>query len=414
MLFTRSSYLGVISCPGAEGFSEEIITSLKTIYQRRFDKVAGGLAKKYNLPLSEVIQKINFTNDLNAAHIKSSRDSIDKSTPPQYGIPIQVTRFSNGEFKSEILRSIRGMDVYIISDVENHYPLRFGQDEKEYHLSVNDHVMILFSTLDTVLSSGARSATLVLPVYPYSRQHKRKGREGLTASWFGKVCEFMGASMIITLDIHSKAIENACHRLTIENLHASFQIIKELTKLIDIPKEDLVVVAPDTGAVDRNRFYAEHLNKPLAMLYKERDYSRISSNADCTNITSVRLLGEVKGKTVFMADDILGTGGTLIKAMRILKDMGAKKIICAVSLPLFSAHSVEYFNKAYEEGLFEYLIGTNAVYHDASVLSQPWYKCAGISSLFATMISRIHHGKSVSRFLDNREIIYRLLHKKDS
>jgi len=298
--------------------------------------------------------------------------------------------------------------------VENHYPVFFDCDDTEYRLSVNDHVMILFSILDTVLSSGARSASLVLPVYPFSRQHKRKGREGLTASWFGKVCEFMGASMIVTLDIHSKAIENACHHLTIENLHGSFQILKELTKVIDVNSENLVVVAPDTGAVDRNRFYAEHLRKPFAMLYKERDYSRISSGADKTNITSVRLLGDVKGKTVFMADDILGTGGTLIKAMSFLRDMGAEKIICAASLPLFSSGALDHFDKAYEDGLFECIIGTNAVYQDDSVLSRPWYRCASISSLFATIISRIHHGKSVSRFLDNRDIIQRLLSKNTS
>ena len=413
MLFTRSAYLGVISSPGADRFSDEIIASLKIIYQKRFDKVSERLSKKYDLTVPEVIRKINFTNDLNSINYKSG-NNIDKSVPPQYKIPIRVTRFSNGEYKAEILRSIRGMDVYIISDVENHYPVYFACDDTEHSLSVNDHVMILFSILDTVLSSGAASANLVLPVYPYSRQHKRKGREGLTASWFGKVCEFMGASMIITLDIHSKAIENACHHLTIENLHGSFQILKELTKITDIREENLVVVAPDTGAVDRNRFYAEHLHKPFAMLYKERDYSKISAGADRTNITAVRLLGDVKGKNVFMADDILGTGGTLIKAMRFLREMGAEKIICAASLPLFSGDSIEHFDRAHEEGLFEYFIGTNAVYQDESVLSRPWYRCASISSLFATIISRIHHGKSVSRFLDNREIIQRLLSRESS
>lgn len=408
MLFTRSSYLGLISCPGAEKFADEINSSLRIIYQKRFDKVSKKMSEKYDMSVPEVIRQINFANDLNSIHFRTG-NNIDRSSPPQYRIPIRVTRFANGEFKTEILRSIRGMDVYIVSDVENHYPVRFECDGEEHRLSVNDHVMILFSILDTALNSAARSATLVLPVYPFSRQHKRKGREGLTASWFGKVCEFMGASMIITLDIHSKAIENACHHLTIENLHGSFQVLKELTRIMDIKSENLVVVAPDTGAVDRNRFYAEHLHKPFAMLYKERDYSRISSGADKTNITAFRLLGEVKGKTVFMTDDILGTGGTLIKAMRFLQDMGAKKIICAASLPLFSGDSVEHFDRAHEEGLFEYIIGTNAVYQDESLLSRPWYRCANISSLFATIISRIHHGKSVSRFLDNREIILRLL-----
>ena len=88
-----------------------------------------------------------------------------------------------------------------------------------------------------------------------------------------------------------------------EDLHASYQIIRTLLDFINVDKADIVIVSPDTGAVDRNKFYAFNLNKPLAILYKERDYSKITHNASDNNITSVRLLGDVKGKTVFMADD---------------------------------------------------------------------------------------------------------------
>ena len=102
---------------------------------------------------------------------------------------------------------------------------------------------------------------LVLPVYPYSRQHKKKGREGLTASWFGRTCEQMGVSRIITLDLHSKSIDMTFKTLHLENLHASYQIIMELSNLVDIDDDNLVVVSPDTGAVDRNKFFAGTLKK---------------------------------------------------------------------------------------------------------------------------------------------------------
>ena len=116
--------------------------------------------------------------------------------------------------------------------------------------------MVLFTTIDAVIGAGARSVTVVVPLFPYSRQHKKKGREALTAAWFGRTCEQMGVSRIITLDIHSKAIEMTFQSLHLENLHASYQIIRELSELVDLESDDLVVVSPDTGAVDRNKFFA--------------------------------------------------------------------------------------------------------------------------------------------------------------
>ena len=213
---------------------------------------------------------------------------------------------------------------------------------------------------------------------------------------------------IITLDIHSRDITNAFGRMRLENLHASYQIIRTLCRLDGALSDDFVVVSPDTGAVDRNKFFASALKKPLALLYKERDYSKISKDASETNISQIRLLGNVRDKTVFMADDMLGTGGTLIKGMRILKENGARRIICSISLPLFSGGAVSYFDRAYEDGLFYRIIGTNAVYQE-EVLKREWYISVNISGLFAQVISRLHQNLSVSSLLDNREIINRLL-----
>jgi ribose-phosphate pyrophosphokinase len=111
-----------------------------------------------------------------------------------------------------------------------------------------------------------------------------------------------------------------------------------------------------------------------------------------------------------MADDMLGTGGTLLKAMKFLKDQGAKDVICAISLPFFSGEAIELFEKAYREGLFYRIIGTNAVYHE-DLLNREWYASVNITSLFAQTISRLHHGRSLSSLLDNREIIEKLIAK---
>jgi ribose-phosphate pyrophosphokinase len=194
----------------------------------------------------------------------------------------------------------------------------------------------------------------------------------------------------------------------LENLHASYQIIRQLSKMPEIIEGNFVVVSPDTGAVDRNKFYATTFKKPLALLYKERDYSRVSKDALENNIAEIKLLGNVKGKTVFMADDILGTGGTLLKAMAFLKEQGANKVIAAVSLPLFSGDAVGYFDDAYKQGLFYRIIGTNAVFHKA-LLEREWYISVSVSKLFARTISRLYQELSVSSLLDNREVIEKLL-----
>lgn len=149
------------------------------------------------------------------------------------------------------------------------------------------------------------------------------------------------------------------------------------------------------------------------MIYKERDYSVVTQNAKQSNIVNVNLLGDVNGKTAFLADDMLGTGGTLLKAMEFLKSKGAKKVIAAVSLPFFTGDAIQLFDEAYQKGYFYRIIGTNAVYHE-ELLKKEWYISTDVSGLFAQTISRLHHNQSLSGLLDNRDIIERILHAADS
>ncbi|MBN2652749.1 MAG: ribose-phosphate diphosphokinase [Spirochaetales bacterium] len=412
MGFSSPPSIGIIACPGGESFTEKMIPHLKNLYKRNYDKRATDLSKRYGLSREEAMVQMNLSRDV-LEYRPSLRRVKDSYMPPEFKLPVEFTMFANGEFKASINSSIRGMDVYIVQDVEHHYPISFPNSSSEAVLSVNDHIMCLFVTIDAAVQAGANRITLVLPTYPYSRQHKRKGREGLTAPLFAKICEFMGVSRILTLDIHSKEIENSCHTLSIENLHASYQILRKLVNIIDVQSEDLVIVSPDTGAVDRNKFYAGNLQRPLAMLYKERDYSKVSKDASHSNIKSARLLGDVKDKIVFMSDDMLGTGGTLIKAMSHLRELGAKQIVCAVSLPLFTGTAIDEFQKAYDKGYFDYIIGTDAVYHDATLLDKEWYISSSVSDLFAQFIMRLHHNQTTSPLLDNSLIIQKLLAKKD-
>jgi len=412
MNYSNPANLAVLACPGGEVFADEVIAHLKKVYRRSSDNLNATLAKRYNMEGPAVARQMHFINDaLSPPH--NFPDEPEKYRSPHFRVPAKFTMFPNGEIKAEILESVRGKDLYIVQDVENHYPVAFNGGDIKKVLSINDHLLTVFVTVDAAKQAGAGRVTLVVPVYPYARQDKKKGREGLTASRVGKILESLGVNRIITLDIHSRQIDNAFDNMRLENLHASYQIIRALARMPGILNEEFVVVSPDTGAVDRNKFYATALKKPLALLYKERDYSRVSKDALENNISEIKLLGDIRGKTVFMADDRLDTGGTLLKSMSFLKEQGAGKVICCISLPLFVGDTIRYFDDAYKEGLFYRIIGTNAIYHE-ELIKREWYISVNITKLFAQTISRLHQGLSLSSLLDNREIIVKLFSESPS
>ncbi|MBR0487883.1 MAG: ribose-phosphate diphosphokinase [Treponema sp.] len=414
MPYSEPTNLGIIACPGGASFADEVITHLRHMYKHRFTLKNDVISKRYNLEKDKLIQDINYRNDMVTSDLVV-RGAVDKYRAPDFKINTRFTWFANGEVKAELLDCVRGKDIYIFQDAENHLPIQMNDGKNTVTFSVNDHVMTLLVTIDAVQQAGAKSITLVLPAFPYSRQHKKKSREGLTASLLCHIYEMKNVTRVITLDIHSREIVNAFNTTYLDNLHASYQIIRELAKVVNLSgpdKEDLVVVSPDTGAIDRNKFYATGLKVPLAMIYKERDYSVVTQDAKNTNIKSIKLLGDVKGKVAFLADDMLGTGGTLLKAMGFLHDLGATKVIAAISLPFFTGNAIELFDQAYKDGLFYRIIGTNAVYHP-DLKEKEWFISTNVSGLFANVITRVHHDQSLSDLLDNRTIIDKLIKKED-
>ncbi len=408
MSIIKPHKLGVITGLGSEYLAGKVVKHLRRLYVERYNKLAKNLESRYDIPEDKVLREVSFIDDLGSKKIPSGKCPTVYQCP-NLDIAVKYTRFLNGEVKSEILDPVRGLKVYIVYDVTNNSPIKMPGYDAPVSFTLNDHIMMLFTLINAVNLAGADGITLVLPTYPYARQHKKSSREALTAAVFGRMCENLGVERIITLDLHCKEIENSFTSLHMENLHASYQILVELKKIVDISDPDITVVSPDTGAVARNKFYAQVLHRPLAMLYKERDYSIVTTGAKNTNIKSISLLGDVKDKTVLIADDMLASGGTMLIAMKHLRTMGAKKIICITSLPFFNGNAVETFDKAHEEGVFDYVIGTNAVYHGEDLLSKSWFIQTDISELFARVISRLHHGRSISPLLDNRKVVQKLV-----
>ena len=314
------------------------------------------------------------------------RQRTSLSEPNDYHvIPTREIHFSNQEVKTEILENIRGDDVYILQCMDDPLSDR----------SVNDNFMALISAIDAAFQSDAESITAVIPQFPYARQERRKSREGITARLVARFLETAGANRVITLDVHAQAIAGFFFEAKFENLHASRVIIDDFTR--NFSPEDLIVVAPDVGSAERARFYSKNIATmpiDLAILDKVRDYGHKSA------VSSMRLVGDVEGKDVFMGDDMIATGGTLIAACRELKERGARDIYLACSLPFFNGNAVEKFSAAYEEGLFKTIIGTDAVFRGLEFQNRhPWYREVSIAPLFAEVIYNINHKLSVSSLL---------------
>jgi ribose-phosphate pyrophosphokinase len=264
--------------------------------------------------------------------------------------------------------------------------------------------------VDTAKHASADRITLVVPTFPYARQHKKTGREGLTAAWICHILESLRVSRIVTLDLHCAEIENAMSHAVIENLHASYQIAKTTANLVK--QDDLVIVAPDFGAMDRNKFYAETFGVPLAVIHKERDYSKVSTSSKDCNIKTMEVLGDVKGKDCLIVDDMIDTGGTILKAAGYLRKSGAKRVIMACSLPFFNGDAKMAFDEAFAAGVFTKVIGTDAVYNP-QLWEKPWFVRASVLKLFAEVVRRLHNNISVAELMDGREVIIKKLKEEN-
>jgi len=296
----------------------------------------------------------------------------------------EEVQFKNTEIKSNILESIRGNDVYIVQDVTN---TSFGY-------SVSDNVLALKTLINSARVSDASRINVILPTFPFARQDKPFGREGITAKMFARELELLGVNSVITLDIHNLAIAGFFENCVFENLKGFRDLSVFIKK--EIPLENLVVSSPDIGGLKRAESYASDLRINLVSIYKERSYTNIDQ------IDKMYVIGDVKEKNVLLVDDMIDTGGTLFNASKILKEKGANKIYFACSLAFLNDPAKERFSNLHKDGILEYVVGTNAVYQDTEFLENtPWFKEVDVSDYFAKVIFNIYTSKSISSLLQN-------------
>ncbi|MCD6396140.1 MAG: ribose-phosphate pyrophosphokinase-like domain-containing protein, partial [Spirochaetaceae bacterium] len=146
MSLTKPVKLGVISCPGTEKISAEVTRHLKKQYTKKYNRLAAHISRKYNMQVEDVWRMMYLNEDLHSVRLNGN-SNFTKYQPPHFKLPVTFTRFANGEFKAEINSSVKGMNIFIIQDVENHYPISFNGDNDKYILSVNDHIFLLFVTM---------------------------------------------------------------------------------------------------------------------------------------------------------------------------------------------------------------------------------------------------------------------------
>ena len=319
-------------------------------------------------------------------------------------------RFQSGDAKGLVKNSVRGHDVFLVVDPGN-YALTYNLFGNVNHMSPDDHFANLKRLIQAV-AGRAHRVSVIMPSLYGGRQHRRISRESLDCAVALQELQQMGVSNIITFDAHDPRVVNAVPLMSFDNVMPTYQVLKTLLKHmpeLSFHRDHFMVVSPDEGAMSRNMYFSSVLGCNLGMFYKRRDYSRVVNGRN--PIVAHEYLGEsVEGKTVFIADDIIASGESMLEVARELKKRGAKNIICNATFPLFTS-GLAKFDEAVAEGVLTAVLGTNLTYRQPELLKRSWYFDVDCSKYTAYFVAAINHDMSVSSICDPIKKIEALLEK---
>lgn len=280
----------------------------------------------------------------------------------------QLGRFSDGEIQVEIKENVRGHDVFV---VQSTCP------------PVNDHLMELLIVVDALKRASAASINAVIPYYGYARQDRKvAARTPITAKLVADLMETAGVTRVISMDMHAGQIQGF-FSIPTDHLYASPVFLDDIrAKFPEI--DNVVIVSPDAGGVERARAYSKRLNTSLAIIDKRRPRPNASE--------VMNLIGDVKGKDALIVDDIVDTAGTLTQGAAALKDKGARRVFAYCVHPILSGPAISRINNSVLE---------EAVFADTVPLSAEAQACSkirivGTGKLFGEAITRIHRAESLS------------------
>lgn len=278
----------------------------------------------------------------------------------------EVRRFSDGEIFVEIGENVRGRDVFVIQPT---CP------------PVNDHLMEMVIMVDALRRASARRITAVLPYYGYARQDRKVApRVPITAKVVAEMMMAVGVRRVLTMDLHAGQIQGFFN-IPVDNLFAAPVLLEYISTEL---KDDVIMVSPDAGGVERTRAFAKRLNADLAIIDKRRERANESQ--------AMNVIGDVTGKTAIMLDDMVDTAGTLCSGADILMDAGAKEVYACCSHGVLSGPAIERLEKS----KIKRLVVTNSIPLHGAARKCKKIKVLSVSTLLGEAIRRIHSEDSVS------------------
>jgi ribose-phosphate pyrophosphokinase len=279
-------------------------------------------------------------------------------------VDVLLTRFSDGEIRVQINEKVRGADVFVIQSLT--YP-------------TNDSIMELLLLLDALKRSSAHRITAVIPYYAYARQDRKdKPRVPISAKLLADLIQTAGAHRVLTVDLHSAQIQGFFN-ISVDNIYA-LPVIYKYLKEKNI--EDLVIVSPDAGGVERARMLQNRLGGNLAIIYKKRPAPNVVETLD--------VIGDVSGKNAVIIDDIIDTAGTIVAAADMLISKGAKSVIAVCTHPVFSGPAVERLKNS----SIQDVIATNTIPVDGKEFDK--LTVISVAELIGEAIKRINMESSLS------------------
>lgn len=288
----------------------------------------------------------------------------------------RVSRFANGEISIKITENVRGDDVFVFQPTCNN-----GTD-----LNVNQAVMELLLLIHTLKLASVRRVIAVIPHYGYARQdRKHASRVPISASAVAKMITEMGAAGVVTVDLHCAQIQGFFHACPVADLNPSIEFAEYAKSKNFEDMENVVVVAPDAGAVNRARTLGDKIGANRIVTILKR---RVEAN----RVESMQLVGDVKGCTCVIVDDMIDTGGTLVKAAEVLKQHGAKEVHAWATHGILTDPACERISKC--DALKEVVV-TDSMPQDVNLSKCSKLKIISIAKLLAEAIYRLHNEESM-------------------
>ena len=325
-----------------------------------------------------------------------------------YLVEIDNPRFGSGEAKGEIKRTVRGLDLYLMVDITNH-SLFYDIYGEPNHMSPDDHFQDLKRIIAAV-EGKAHRITVIMPFLYEGRQHRRSARESLDCALALQELVNMGVDNIITFDAHDPRVQNAIPLHGFETVKCTYQFIKGICNYVDDIKFDndhLMVISPDEGGTQRAVYMASVLGVDMGMFYKRRDYSKVVDGRN--PIVAHEFIGaSVEGKDMFIVDDMIASGESMIDVATELKKRGARRIFVIATFGLFTK-GMKVFDEAVEKGIIYKVVTTNLVYQSEELLSRDYYISCGMSKYIAYIIDTLNHDASISNLLDPFDRINKLV-----